>query len=258
MYPNDIRETNEETYPRRSTMAIPVAIAIAGLFIGGAIFLSNGEHRQQAAVGGTGDKNTQKVVPAVTDTDHILGNPKAPIVIVEYSDPECPFCKNFHQTMHRVIAEYGPSGNVAWVYRQFPLETLHSKAPQEAAATECASELGGNDAFWSYLDKLFEKTPSNNGLELSILPQIATEIGLPRSAFEACLSSGKYIGPMKQAFNDALAAGANGTPSSFVLFKGQQIEIPGAQPFASVAGLIDDLLKQAGLTNTKQEKKAGS
>lgn len=103
----------------------------------------------------------------ISENDHILGNIDAKIIIVEYSDLECPFCKVFHNTMHQVVKKY--SGEVAWVYRHFPISGLHPKAFREAEATECAWEQGGNEMFWKYMDKLFEVTPSNNGLEESLL-----------------------------------------------------------------------------------------
>ncbi|MEK7118005.1 MAG: thioredoxin domain-containing protein [Patescibacteria group bacterium] len=110
--------------------------------------------------------------------DHVLGNTNADVLMVEYSDPECPFCKRFHETMHQVVDHYGKNGNVAWVYRHYPIDQLHSKARKEAEAMECASEQGGNDAFWKYADKLFEVTPSNNGLDAAQLPVIAAMVGL--------------------------------------------------------------------------------
>ena len=103
----------------------------------------------------------------VSADEHILGNANAKIVIVEYSDLECPFCKVFHNTMHQVVEK--SNGDVAWVYRQYPIPQLHPKAFHEAEATECAWEQGGNKAFWKYIDKLFEITTSNNGLDESRL-----------------------------------------------------------------------------------------
>ncbi|OGI95322.1 hypothetical protein A2917_02025 [Candidatus Nomurabacteria bacterium RIFCSPLOWO2_01_FULL_42_17] len=108
-----------------------------------------------------------KQIRPITSDDHILGNANARIVIVEYSDLECPFCKVFHNTMHQVVEKSG--GNVAWVYRHYPIPQLHSKAFHEAEATECAWEQKGNDGFWKYIDKLFEITPSNNGLPVERL-----------------------------------------------------------------------------------------
>ena len=112
----------------------------------------------------------------ISDSDHILGDKNAPVKIVEFSDTECPFCKRFHTTMQQVVKD--SNGQVAWVYRHFPLDQLHSKARKEAEATECAAELGGNEKFWAYLNRLMEVTPANNGLDPAELLTIASYAGL--------------------------------------------------------------------------------
>lgn len=99
-----------------------------------------------------------------------IGEEKNSVYVVEYSDLECPFCKRFHETMLEVMKEFDARGEeVTWIYRHFPLDQIHSKARKEAEATECAAELGGNDAFWKYTNKLMEITPSNNQLDLKLL-----------------------------------------------------------------------------------------
>ena len=130
----------------------------------------------------TQDTNTAPIVDVpVSSSDHIRGNVNAQITIVEYSDLECPFCKVFHGTMKQAMAAYGDK--VRWVYKHFPLDQLHPKADKEAEAAECAGELGGNDAFWAYIDKVFEATPSNNGLDLALLPAIAQDLGFDITKF---------------------------------------------------------------------------
>ena len=142
--------------------------------------------------------------------------------------------------MQQVIDEYGKKGEVAWVYRHFPLDALHSKARKEAEATECANELGGNVAFWNYIDRLFEVTPSNNGLDLAQLPVIAKNIGLDQSAFKTCLDSGKFADYVSRDLDDARAAGGSGTPYSIVIAaNGEKFTINGAQPFEEVKRVID-------------------
>jgi protein-disulfide isomerase len=112
----------------------------------------------------------------VSSDEHILGDANAPVVIVEYSDTECPFCKVFHNTMHQVLDQ--SAGKVAWVYRHFPIEQLHAKAPLEAEATECAWEQGGNEMFWKYIDEIFKRTGSNDKLPVEELTVIAKDLGL--------------------------------------------------------------------------------
>jgi protein-disulfide isomerase len=194
-----------------------------------------------------GRAEAAKGVKPVSGEDHIRGNVNAPVKLIEFSDFECPFCKSFHSAMKQVMDEYGKDGKVAWVYRHFPLDEIHSKARKEAQASECAAELGGNDAFWAYADRLFEVTPSNNRLDLALLPQIAMDIGLDRAKFEACLKGddkgGKYAAHIEADYRDAAASGGSGTPFSLVIGpKGEIYPINGAQPFEAVKAIVDAAL----------------
>jgi len=220
-----------------------VAIIIAGIIIAGAVVWTNQNPgpaaAQPVAQGQQAPIGDLEAVTAVSSADHIRGNINAPVKIVEYSDTECPFCKQFHNTLKQVVAEYGDQ--VAWVYRHFPLDSLHSK---EAEATECAAELGGNDKFWAYLDRLMEVTPSNNGLDAAELPKIAQYVGLDVAKFNTCLSSGKYAQKIEEHVQNAMATGGQGTPWSVVIGKGdKKYPLSGAQPYQNVKQLIDTALK---------------
>jgi len=180
-------------------------------------------------------------VAPVTDKDHIRGDiKKAKVAIVEYSDTECPYCKDFHGTMKQVVQEYGDQ--VAWVYRHFPLASLHPKAAKEAEATECVNELGGSNKFWAFVDKIYEVTPSNNGLDPAQLPILAEQVGVDRAKFETCLASGKYAAKIQADIAAGEAAGAQGTPYSVVLTGDQQIPMEGAVPFSQIKTALDQLL----------------
>lgn len=225
---------------------MPVAVIIAGALIAGAVIYSGGKTengntannpQQQVAAQQTGDLEAMN---PVSRDDHVRGNPDAPVKIVEYSDTECPFCKRFHPTMQQVMDEYGKSGKVAWVYRHFPLDQLHSKARKESEATECAAELGGNDKFWAYLDRLMEVTPANNGLDPAELPKIAQYVGLDTAKFNECLSSGKYSKKIEEHVQNAVATGGNGTPWSIVVgSNGKKYPLSGAQPYTAVKQVIE-------------------
>lgn len=244
---------------KRNNLTIPMAIVVAGALIAGALFLTNKNNTKSPDTVKTDEtkivKNEIQIEPVTAD-DHILGNPKASIMIVEFSDTECPFCKNFHQTMHKVIDTYGKSGKVAWVYRHFPLykpdnqgRALHPKAGKESEATECAAELGGNEKFWEYLDLIYQKTPSNNGLDLSLLPQFAEEIGLNKKEFETCLDSGKYSDKISDSVEKAQIAGGQGTPYTVIITKHEKIPIKeGAIPFSggpvNMKLILDDLISK--------------
>jgi protein-disulfide isomerase len=219
---------------------VPLAIVVAGALVAGAIYF--GGARSPQAVGNNQPDPSKIDIKAVSAEDHILGNANAELVIVEYSDTECPFCKVFHNTLKQVMQTY--PGKIAWVYRQLPIPQLHARAMKEAEATECAAELGGNQSFWNYLDEIFERTNSNDSLDPAELPKIALAIGLDVNAFNTCLSSGRHAGKIQDSIEEATKAGARGTPYSVILSKdGKKTIINGAEPFAMVKDKIDSLLK---------------
>jgi protein-disulfide isomerase len=228
----------------KSQYVLPVTIVVAGALIAGAVFLV-GKTSVPTSSGTTGNVSARPYDPA---TDHILGNPDAQVKVVEYMDLECPHCKAFETTMHQIIDYYGASGQVAWVSRPFPLASIHSKAPQEAQAAECAAELGGNTAYWKYIDKVFEVTPSNNGLDLAQLPIIAQSIGLDVNAFNSCLSTNKSAKKNSDSYSEAIKLGAQGTPFTLVMVGDQAVTLNGNQPYDSMRAAIDAVLEGAGAT----------
>ncbi len=238
----------------KSQYVLPITIVVAGALIAGAVFLIG---KQNAPT--NSQTNTQfqadKAAP-VTSSDHILGNPNALVKVIEYADLECPYCKEFQTTMNQIMGYYGPAGKVAWIFRAFPLAQIHSKAPEEAQAAECAADQGGNQAFFNYIDKVYAITPSENNLDLSQLPIIAGEIGLNVATFNQCLSSGKFASKVQQSYNDAINAGGQGTPFILVSFNGGAIPLEGAQPYDSMRAVIDAALAQlpasSGATTTVQ------
>ena len=196
-------------------------------------------------------KNQVPVVP-VSAADHIQGSTNPKVTIVEYSDLECPFCKNFDYTMNSVMAKY--SSSVQWVYRHYPLDCiddtdpsctpLHPKARHEAVAAECAAEQGGNDAFWKYITQIFAVTPSNNQLDPAVLTTTAQTMGLNMTTFSACLVSDKYANIVSADAKEGLKSDVKGTPTSIIIDKmGNTYEIAGAYPDQVIEGVIDALSK---------------
>ncbi len=169
--------------------------------------------------------------------DHIRGPKDAKVVLVEYSDLECPFCKRFHPQMQQLMQEF--SGQVAWVYRHFPL-SFHQNAEKEAEAAECVGKLGGNDKFWAYVNKIFERTTSNGtGFALDKLGPLAAEVGVSQGKFQSCLDSGEFTAHVQQDEQEGTAFGVNGTPTTFV--NGQPVE--GAVPYEQLKQVVQSLLK---------------
>lgn len=240
-----INTNNAPNIPQNSgsgNKQIVAAIIVAGLIIAGAILLK--DSKQPIKTSG----NTQRQNPELTEIrpideiDHILGNKNAEIFIVEYSDTECPYCKVFHNTMHKIVAE---NSKVAWIYRHYPIPQLHQKAFNEALATECAWEFGGNDTFWQYTDEIYKRTTSNDGLPVEELTKIAQDLELNINTFSACLDIEKYAKKVENDILDGEGAGIQGTPTSFIVKNGKVIDvIEGAQPIEKVREMIKNALRK--------------
>lgn len=232
----------------KSQYALPITIVVAGVLIAGAVFLVG----TRSTPGTTPTDGSIKAQAYDPSRDHILGNPNAPVKVIEYADLECAFCKNFHLTMHQVMDYYGDGGQVAWVYRHFPLASIHSKAPKEAEAAECAAAQGGDAAFFAYIDKIYEITPSENNLDLAQLPAVAGQLGLNVDTFNKCLNDGTYSAKITASFNEAIVAGGQGTP--YVLVMANDVLVPGgnlsgSQPYDSMRAIIDAVLKGLPASN---------
>ncbi|MFH1193067.1 MAG: thioredoxin domain-containing protein [Candidatus Jorgensenbacteria bacterium] len=207
--------------PKRDYL-LPASILLSAVIVCLALVYNAGkrvENGPDGASAGVAAAPALENVRAVDQNDHFRGEKDATIVVVEFSDLECPFCKNFHETMNEVVAGYG--GDVALVFRHFPLDGRHPKARHEAEAAECANELGGNDKFWAYLDRLFAVTPSNNGLDPAELPNIAEYVGLSKEKFTSCLSSEKHAARIQADEEEGAAAGVQGTPYSVLMLRNE-------------------------------------
>lgn len=178
-----------------------------------------------------------KNLPEVSTEDHIKGNKNAKIFLIEYSDFQCPYCKQFHPTAQKVVETYG--NDVAWVYRHFPLDQIHPNARPSAEASECVAELGGNDAFWKFADLMFSDTTSLTNLQGS-----AEKVGVSGSAFKTCYDAGKFKTLVEETYQAGIKAGVTGTPANFIVnAKGEVWLVPGALPFEQLKTTIDEALK---------------
>ncbi len=182
------------------------------------------------------DRDTGIKIVEPGPSDYLRGSPDAKITLIEYSDIDCPYCARFHKTAKEIVESY--PDDVNWVYRHFPLTQLHPNAPRKAEAVECVGELAGDDAFWTYLDMLFEeKTP------VTELAAEAASVGADEVQFQECLNSGKYASKLTATAKEAADAGGRGTPYSILYDGTNTVPINGALPFEQVKAQIEALLK---------------
>ncbi|MES2203294.1 MAG: thioredoxin domain-containing protein [Patescibacteria group bacterium] len=225
----------------KSQYILPLTIVVAGALIAGAVFWAG---KAGTTNPNGGDTSNLTIRPYDATVDHVLGNPKAPVKIVEYMDLECPHCKVFSTTMQQVMDYYNKNnpGQVAWIERPFPLAQIHSKAPEEAQAAECAAAQGGDTAYYKFVNQVFAITPSDNGLDLAQLPVIAQQQGLDVTKFNQCLSSGQYAKFVSDSYAEAIKEGGQGTPYILVMVNDQLVpggNLSGDQPYESMRAIID-------------------
>lgn len=212
----------------KNYLLVFLGIVITGLIIGGAIIYTNkgGLGTQSASSSDAANDGTKQ---DLSQGGHTVGNPDAPVTIVEFSDFECPYCANFNQTMGKVIKEY--PNDIRWVYKHFPL-SFHKEARPAAEASECAAEQG---EFWGFHDGLFE---NRERLGESLYTELAIELNLDSGQFEKCVSSRKYKDKVEEDYQEGVKAGVKGTPGNFI----NGLPLGGAVPYQNVKEMIDDLL----------------
>ncbi|MFA6254210.1 MAG: thioredoxin domain-containing protein [Candidatus Paceibacterota bacterium] len=240
----------------RSSLAVPIAIIVCILIIIGAFYYQSqnpGKPASNQTASSTVPAELSQILPpaenidmakfrSVDATDKIRGSANAPIKLVVYTDLECPACKYFHTQLKTLEGRYVPEGTVAIIYRDFPLDSLHSKSRTESLAAECVNETGGLEKYWQFVDKIFEITPSNNGLDLAKLGETAKALGIDTKTFDACVASKKYADKIQKSVDEALALGAQGTPFFVLVTPNQNIPVFGGIPADRLAAAFDLLL----------------
>jgi len=180
-----------------------------------------------------------------SDDDPFKGNPDAHITIIEFSDFQCPFCAQFHSsTLPQIQKNYVDTGKVKFVYRDFPITSIHPNAVPAAVAAECANEQG---LFWQYHDKLFENQNSWERLVgenvVNEFKEYAADLGLITSQFNDCFDSAKYLEEVTQDLQDGMSYGVTGTPGFFI--GNDQLgftQVSGAQPYSVFQRVFDQQL----------------
>ena len=229
----------------------------AGTFIFAALFiitlLGNGGFGSIDLGGSGGSDNGVGNAPAPTvppttgnikvtidDTDPVLGDKKAEITIVEFSDFQCPFCQ---RAADGAVADFKNSdyfkdGDVNLVFKHFPLNSIHPQAQKAAEASECA-RLQGDDKFWEMHDIIFA---NQRQLDVASLKSYAGQIGLDTGKFNKCLDGNEAADKVASDLKQATDAGGRGTPYFVLINKdGDTAAVSGAQPWVNFEAAIKSL-----------------
>lgn len=191
---------------------------------------------------------------SIDSNDYIEGSADNKIVVIEYSDTECPFCIMLSPTMEQLRAEY--KDKITFVYRHFPLTTIHKNAMDESKAITCAGKLGGSGKYYEYVDTLFKRkvslqsqTNPSPAMTASDRTNIASSIGLNIANFNSCMSDKNTEEIVTAEMKDGTIAGVKGTPATFILKKtrkGYEVSsmVDGARDKAFFNAAIDEALNK--------------
>jgi len=198
-------------------------------------------------LGGAPAAPQPKPLPASIDLrgGPFKGSTTSPVVLVEYSDYECPFCiRHFTQVMPEVEAAYIRTNKIRYTFRDFPIDQLHPESIRAHVASHCAAEQG---KFWNMHMRLFSKAGTHKPADLLTRAQ---EVGLNTTAFSACVADDKYSAAIRQSTAFAISMGAEGTPFFLVgtIDSASQFKplakLPGALPFANFQQAIEAALQR--------------
>jgi protein-disulfide isomerase len=201
---------------------------------------SSRERYRKMLVGGLrrGYRITTNLDPLRTDIV-VAGYPahgpaNAPVTLVEFADFECPYCGGLYPTLK--LVEKGYADKVKFVFRQFPLTSMHPHAQKAAEASLCANEQG---KFWEMHDAMYS---NQDKLDVPSLKQRAVVLRMNAAAFNTCLDSGRMAEAVKKDQDDARKSGVSSTPTMFI--NGRLLS--GNQPYSVILGIIDDEIKRSG------------
>lgn len=210
-----------------------VAIIVAGIIIALAILYTN-LHPAAPAAAEVNAPTQQVKVSAPNAQDHRLGSPQAKIVLIEYSDFQCPFCALVYPTVKKLVNE--SNGQIALVMRHFPLTSIHPNANPAANASLCIAEQLGNEGFWKFSDAIFA---DQNSMSEAYYRELAVQFGADGGQYDSCYKASKYQAKIDAQVNEAQQNGGQGTPYTVIYGYGEQVPVSGAVPEANFTAVIN-------------------
>lgn len=235
--------TSHSTHKKKSELTTPTAIII------GSIILAV-SHIVYGIIVGPSNMQPQTLFAGapITEKDFPTGNLKSDVVVLEYSDTECPFCARLFTTMSQIQTEY--KDKVTFAYRHFPLTQIHPNAFAEAQAIECVGDQLGAIKRREYIDQMFQYKISNNSMTLpkNGKEDLAKNFGINVEAFRSCLADKKSADTVAAGIQDGVAAGVTGTPATIILKRdGDDYEvfalIEGAREYEYFKAALDAALE---------------
>jgi protein-disulfide isomerase len=239
----------------KSILLVVASILFSGMMIASAIIYSSAQNNTNTnapTVDNSDPVEARDITVDLSDDTPYLGDKaKAEVVIIEFSDFECPFCQRFHQdTREDIISQYVDIGKAILAWKDYPLSFHDPLATKQAIAAQCVYSQKGNDAYFAYADTIFSTTKAGgDGMKESDLGELAKDIeGLNQEEFNTCLSEEQTKDKVQAGIDFGNENGINGTPGFLIgkLEDGKLVDgirVAGALPIASFEQYIDELLQ---------------
>lgn len=235
----------------KNSLLLPVIIIITSTVVAVAVYVVTSQGYTPITpitTPATKTSTIKKMLP-ITIADHILGNPYAPIKIIEYTEFSCAYCARYQQTLSQIINDYGPTGDVALVFREIPSTVDHSISLQITQAAECVAKTADNDIFWKFVNILFDNQP----IKKIKLGQYEYEANANPNKVATCINSGISNKRIKAISKNAILIGIRNIPYTIITSpNGASFYFEGTPPYSYIQQHINDLLKQNNITTKIQ------
>ncbi|HVX01664.1 MAG TPA: DsbA family protein [Nitrososphaera sp.] len=237
-------------------VAVGVMVAVGvGMFFTASSTQKPSQDNQQQSDDEFARQVFQKMQTPTIASAPVLGNPDAPVTVVEFGDYLCTFCHRFHQdTKDKLLADYVQTGKAKFVFKDFPINDQYDGGSSLGAqASYCAADQG---KYWEFHDYMYDNWGGERAgwVTKENMADYAQKAGVSNvEQFKSCLDSGKYAEMVKDNFNLAKTVGLNATPS-FVVIPADSSKPPvpiiGAQPYEAFQKVLDQYTTTTTTTNT--------
>ena len=229
---------------KNNSLGFTFTILISGVVIASSIYISRTNFIGEFFNNKNNAEFTEEApkIQPITEDDHILGNPDADVIVIEYSDFECPYCQEFHTTMRRIMDDFGADGRVAWVYRQLPLDEVHINSKRISLTSECVAKIGGNAKFWEFTNRIFDNAPAS--ILKNNTDQIVSSLGFNVEEIDQCVQDPETILAVENDMKDGQyfkeIDSELGTPYNIIITKtGLSSNISGSISYQTIREVIE-------------------
>lgn len=232
---------------RNNSLFFSIIVVVSAVVIGFGIFVYRSNILKELSPEKKETQHNQNnQINKITENNHILGNPNADLILIEYADFLCIYCKEFHNTMRIIMDQYGSSGRIAWVYRHSPSQTdVNSDSMRLALTSECVAKFFGNSNFWLFVNKIFDDNLPTGQIDKLSIDLALEKLNIDKEKINNCVQNQETLEVIEQDIMDQrylLSADNNfGTPYNVIIPKtGEVMSFSGAIPYV----FMEDLIKQ--------------